>query len=874
MQFAVTLILLLLCLPIYGNEDLGPQALIVKNRLSSDDDGDTNDLVDDRFANWEKQYQQGFIDSESIESSVCPIQGQPLDLMQVKLFGMRSCKPDENDRSLLYDGPLSTEQQRQRDDLICKCFSDGNTFEAHMGNASPEEKRHRETDWKKWARKLSDAEYAEKRFGEGFGPALTSMNFGEGKKDSEALAGVYLQWNKDMRDRDVKVLNDVLTPDNLNDQICVPPREFIFHEQFPEEASFYEDLSKPFRPDDWDYSKLAKSLSRYNRLAEAELVPEVESIIVRMKFLLHNPAYKAMFMSSEPGSAPHKAELYKMLQDNLPKPECGEVLCHRTDDWENKLQNYKAHARNFLSTGKVITDIQTGIKDGQKLDWWKKNKNTSEVLNNPIRASWREWKDFCVFRNTEEAESAVNPLLSLIESRYGINFADVSSNSEYQKINKVYCQIPRRSPNGGTMLYKDFRQSNCSNKRPRECLAKFVQNYPYSTDKGIGLIFDINSILEKSDTLAEVAADSTLNITTISRDSGARSRSIHYLEELPSQFSAHGPGEAVASAGKALATQNATAAPILNQPVLNQPQMFVPDTVFQPQMANAVSAPQKMETLRENLSQGETQAQMIRNEISSLRNSLNESPVTKGAGAENFTGLSDRLASLERRLSDKEKENSELRDQMAESLKPVSLQAPRNMRTLEDLQDQQNSSGGVSTLVNVPQGGNSGGGFSAPLSSAGASLFSPGFGSVSRSVTASGSALLSKYGIQGTQLENGIIVASSNEKVNFEMLRTQSGKNILPLTLTVEEFNQLSQSDESALAKYLPQVEAVPGEVVRLEIKTSDNRSMEVYVVKNGSEMAIFRTPQAARGIASEGKAQASTDREFTLDNLRNELSN
>jgi hypothetical protein len=832
------------------------------------------------FSQWSEEYKQEYIDSYSADTFSCPIPAGPMNLSHLAAFRpMRSCRPSADKNQLLYVDELTEQEKRQRDDLICECFNHGNTYESTTESAlPPAEREARGKEWRKRAAKMSETEYASRVFGEGFGPAITSMNFADDKKQAETLAGVYLQYDRPIEPRDTESLNHILDSGNLTDEKCVPPREFIFNEQFPLDASFYDDLARPFNPDDWDYAKLAKKFDGITKLEDVSKVQGGADIINRMKFLLHNPQFKAMFMAPEPSSSGNKARLYKMLQENLPRPGCADILCFRDEKWKEQLHHYQDKAREFLSDEKVVANIQSGIKEGQRLGWSKKKTNTSELLDDPLRASAREWKTYCEFRNTQR--SPVNPILAEIDNKYGIDFENIASNEEFQALNDVYCTTPRLDKNNkNPMAFGDYRKQNCSQVDRRTCLALFVQSHPNSSSQIKGLWYNINEILEKPDTIAQVTSDSMTTITTIGSDAKVRTQSLHFLEEQPEHVASRSvPSEATASAKVTTPVAPVNASSPLNPQAVNQQQMFLQEPVFQPQVqvpTPTSAAPQKVETIRENLSQSESQTQLLRNEISALRSQLTERTERKASRGAEPSSVEQRLASLEKRLSDKERENTDLRQQLSSAQKPQTVSTAETAPSREAI-DRQNFPGSTASVSSAvgPQAVTAPAPISAPLASAGGGFNSSSLSSANRALGPSGSDLLQKYGLQDSSGQGGIVVSSSGGGVNYQMLRSQSEKSVLPLTISSEEFNQLASNDDTALSKYLPQVKALPGEVVRLAIKTSDDRSMEVFVVKNGSEFSIFRTPEEAGALTADRKPASVLERANTLQDLKNEFTN
>jgi hypothetical protein len=298
----------------------------------------------------------------------------------------------------------------------------------------------------------------------------------------------------------------------------------------------------------------------------------------------------------------------------------------------------------------------------------------------------------------------------------------------------------------------------------------------------------------------------------------------------------------------------------------------------QPLVAQSSSAAPTAEVLRSTLSQNVTETKDIREQISSLRDVIKSEPVSN-RDTTAYKSLTDRLTALEGRLSSKEKENSELQEQLDRQLAEKTNSAAAVQPGPSTVAGGNSSSAGLTSGQAsglVPQGGtdsglsslNTGGssGIASLSSSAGALKSAP-------VISSGNAALLSKYGVQSGSVQGALIIANSSNTIDYQNLRSQSADNVLPLSMTQEEFNLIAANDQAALGRYLDQVKAMSGDVIRLEIRSQGegNQMMEIFVLKKGDEISIIPGSHLpSRGIASE----LPTGREFTLNDLRNELGN
>jgi hypothetical protein len=235
--------------------------------------------------------------------------------------------------------------------------------------------------------------------------------------------------------------------------------------------------------------------------------------------------------------------------------------------------------------------------------------------------------------------------------------------------------------------------------------------------------------------------------------------------------------------------------------------------------------------------------------------------------------VTKRLAQLENRLAEKEQEIQRLRN--SSPSQDDSSGTPSRTANQISSQGSSRSNGSAAAQAIVPPGGASAGVTSQPtmMGTTGGSVFS-GISSptLSRGTPTSNgnSALLAKYGVREVSEQGGITVASSSGAIDYQQLRSETENNILPLTVTSEEFNLISQNNQAALSRYLDQVKALPGEVVRINL-SSGERTLEVFVLKSGDQVSFVQAPSVA---AQRSPASVVPDREFTLKNLQNELTN
>jgi hypothetical protein len=480
------------------------------------------------------------------------------------------------------------------------------------------------------------------------------------------------------------------------------------------------------------------------------------------------------------------------------------------------------------------------------------------------------WASFCRLRSgyTPPLLAQARDLTDLFGSR---NFRHPEEDTEYNDYNEQICNTRRRNGYLQDLTFYDYLERTCTNSRLPKCLPEnrtlLVAEYLNATTdmnnpNGNTAAKNIMPILNGRSGPARINDRQVTTFNEVSRSnartlaSGGTISQTRQTTQLRSNSSA-----------QADLTQSPT---FSGSSAVNTLQ---PETLIVP-TSNTGRGPQ----LRDSLAQGESEAKVIRDEISSLKDVIRKEPA-QNRDTQAFATLTERLSALERRLLQKENENRELQNQIADADAERANSSPKPQQQITSI-DSRRSSGSVSANVvanSQPQGGVSGGSSMAPASTGGqaslggGSLSSP---SPSRVSSGSNSALLSKYGVRETSVQNGITLASASSAVDYQSLRFQSENSIIPIAVSAEEFDQIKGNNQEALNRYLEQVRAMPGEVVRLNLTAGSDRTMELFIVKNGNEISIVQGPGASRNIASQSGLEVIPEaaRENTLEDLRNEL--
>jgi hypothetical protein len=300
-----------------------------------------------------------------------------------------------------------------------------------------------------------------------------------------------------------------------------------------------------------------------------------------------------------------------------------------------------------------------------------------------------------------------------------------------------------------------------------------------------------------------------------------------------------------------------------------------PAAIAQPK---AEQKPHSAETIRNKINQNEDESSGISSEIAALRRTLQKEREKneKGVPSE-FASVNSRIASLERSLEQKRAETRELEARLARV-----TDNSRGTTSEEPTDSGPRKRTVASSQVALPasvQNPISSAPISAPSMGSGATLGGSNGGrssSISPSRSSAPATSLEKFGVQASSQQGVITVASPSSTIDYNQLRTQSGDNFLLLSVKPEEFNQIANNDQSVFSRYLDQLKSIPGEVVRVNVSVpGEDRSIELFVVKNGDQISLVPGQAVGRAIASEREEvpEKTVDREITLKDLRNELT-
>ncbi|MES2525683.1 MAG: hypothetical protein V4598_01295 [Bdellovibrionota bacterium] len=711
---------------------------------------------------------------------------------------------------------------------------------------------------------------------------------------------------------------------------CVSMRDFRSYRQFPEDSKFYEDLLNPqhqrFESRAWSFPRLKDQLSDLCRdnhiltLDEAKNDPRTGWVVRRLDFLNRNPLLKNLMSGT---GRDGKEELFNLVMNTF-KPQ--DTSCTSGGGVAHACQVQAVRKAQSFRDGLLgifrRPDVAQRVARESQLELTKSLETLPQIITKahhiPTAEELRvfdpvEIRTLAQRRDAQGASvevqnendrllrlrvSSMNQMCPTIETSNSLNgnyvvnelegqWADEIQDPVFDQGTQSFANNPgfdefrnnicNRGSGDERISFEHFLQENCFGGRTCENpKAMFIRRYPSGAGIDQAMVFAEFSINAPLKNLGERA------VTAVSKTSGQSYNDLvrNIDSDLQTTFSSSGnsmsrtAAVAPVSSGSQASTQNSTSSQTNPNPVLNP---AITPEVFQP----VISPPPpevRAEVLRREVRESDSQAQEIRNEISGLRDVLRQGADSQNPQDQNYQDLTSRFAVLERRLADAEKRKrdaeTELRRIESQVVTPqaVTRVEPEVSPSLRRGTTSGTTSGGGdvarSSAPQVTSGSFSGG--SEARNFAPTSVSSSSGVSGSRGTQVNG-ALLAKYGVPAGLASSGaIIVASSDSQVDVERLRGDSESSVLPLTITVDEFNRISSEGQgSILAPYLDRVRAVPGEVVRLNISTSDNRSMELFVLKSDSGISIVQAPTGAtRGIASE-----RGPREVTLDGLRNELS-
>lgn len=714
--------------------------------------------------------------------------------------------------------------------------------------------------------------------------------------------------------------SELITPQIFNTDpmpagFCLPYRHFIAHKQFPETPSFYRGLDNmtSYSAADWSYEGIMNALHEPFARGEEQALrnPQIRSRYERAKFLHGNPVLRNIFLSSNDAA---KDRLFSIIK-SMPRPDCSSGTCIRNQQWTNDMERYRRDMAAFLAHPDAIAANEVGAAISGRLNYAVageearvRSQNSASVLGLDGAFSAASWKGFCAFRpEIMVSNSRLNSIRRIEEGFSGRNFNRPAADGEFQLQNAELCSEARIDPtnNNRTENFLTYFARECANaSQPRcaiesrgalvgEFLSRTRPANPAAVDRVAQMMLPfLTGRVSGPQTISQSDA---VNFNQTTNDPALASRPVRFTSQEYADLSPVA-GSSISNTSSSSMASNLTRSPAststpapasstavnpqspdLNQGTFgaaqpDQNQIFVPS---QPG-SSAAQVTRSPEALRSSLEESETEAQGIRDEISSLRDVIRD-PATAPRDPVELQGLTSRLENMERRLRQKENENNQLREDIADA-EQVTRSGPQrgapsggagNTGRSAPVSAQVASQGGSSSGASAgASASGSGGGAGSQLnqSSVGGRTAS----NLPRAVLSSGnSALLSKYGVQSGSVQGAIIVANPTEAIDYQSLRSQSEGSVIPLTITAEEYNLLASNDQSALTRYLDQVRLMPGNVVRLNI-TSAGQQMELFVLKNGNDISVIPSNTAGRSPASV----AVRGREFTLSNLRNEISN
>jgi hypothetical protein len=657
---------------------------------------------------------------------------------------------------------------------------------------------------------------------------------------------------------------------------CVPYRHFLASKQYPDDNDFFADLR---RQDDFDWKDFNYPilLNQFQREVGRKTIKEalvndreggkVRRMYQRIKFLYDNPVFKNIFQAPRE-YARTKNDLINLLR-SMPSPSRGTP---------ESMQEYRRKMSEFLMRQDAIDASRLGAENsfGGHIQIAVASARQATLVSDVLRpqtdpVSASQWRAFCDEREAQERSKTSKDVAFVLDLENSIgrrNFENPELDEEYADMNNQVCTVARTGPSG-QKTFQQFLTDICGARTDGDCsiesrpnlVGRFLREFPNSPEGKLKSFASLTSVLNGSAQMATVSSDNIRTYNRISSDPVLSRTGVSFRETAVTNIRPQTTQSTITPVSQ-------TDLQAASNTIFAQPQpIFVPQAE-----ARAVAA--DVPAQKNPISQAETEAQGIRNEISSLREILRrEPPETTPGSSQALMNVTKRLAQLENRLAEKEQEIQRLRN--SSPSQDDSSGTPSRTANQISSQGSSRSNGSAAAQAIVPPGGASAGVTSQPtmMGTTGGSVFS-GISSptLSRGTPTSNgnSALLAKYGVREVSEQGGITVASSSGAIDYQQLRSETENNILPLTVTSEEFNLISQNNQAALSRYLDQVKALPGEVVRINL-SSGERTLEVFVLKSGDQVSFVQAPSVA---AQRSPASVVPDREFTLKNLQNELTN
>lgn len=841
--------------------------------------------------------------------------GLPPETITLTSNMMDVCLPIGEDANLVFSENLTPAQKQERDDLICESYNEGKCGPmGSMGFSLGQNDFFSRDNVRKRVGHLAktNAEIAKASAlrNERYLSAFAAIGYSQDNTEASEISGRYSSRRNLRADPELDQAarepldRGVLSGENLPQSYCIDYTQFTQSQQLPDSPEFFEDLSRmsSFRANDWDYGTL---FERFNEITghiqtldqALEASPEAKKIYHRLSFLQRNPLIKGIFMANQADT--EKEKLFRIIKQ-VPRITCKGSACAQIESEIAALQNYRRQMREFLRDG---NNIRMSVRGAQRVTDFQSDRAvvraeiesmTIEVLNEPgidlslqrYRRDPGEWSRYCDVRSNSRRGS----LLDELETELGTRSPQNPTQDEaYKTLNETSCTQERANSAGQTMVFSTFLQGKCegtcSPANRTELFREFLRSYPRRTSgedrPEIGFLF----LLGEDYKAPEMSQENYRNMNTISADAAVSRSPVTYN---PQSLSSESATRIMASSpASPLATSSETVRPpIENQvPDMQSPLNSFPQTVIAPDAARLTSSePLGATAASEPIEEESDAARALRDEISSLREVIAKDPQNGGPRTPQVVNdLTQRLAGLERRLEtlrDTERENEELRNQIAESegrsARPRKVDSPsvannnNNRRSAPALAQPGAQNGDMSgSAISAPLSGGNGQFVSSSVSG----RTSPASGA--RAVISSSNRdKLSGYGIQSSSVPGGIVIADTSSTINYQELQNQSEGSSLSLPVELAEYNLIAANNTNAMRPYVDRCRALAGEVCRFNISAPGAPdTLEFYVVKNAAnENDISIIPSRSR---DRGPASVSViTRENTLENLRYELGN
>ncbi len=717
---------------------------------------------------------------------------------------------------------------------------------------------------------------------------------------------------------------------------CVSMRDYRAYRQYPEDPAFYQDLMNPqhqsFRKQDWSFPKLKDALSNACRdnqiltLDEAKNDPRTGWIVRRLDFLNRNPLLKNIMSGP---SRNGKEEIFNLVMSTF-KPQDSSCavsggVAHRCQQQAiSKAQNFRdgllgifrrqdvaesvaRESQEELNASlKTLPEIVTSahviptaaelqVFDPATYERIRENRPAEGTITPEaqraesvererlLQLRFSSMNQMCPAIETSDSLNG-NYVVNQLEGQWASEIETPVYNESNQSFNNAAFQefsnnICNRGSGDDRISFDQFRRENCSGERTcANPLAEYIRRYPTGADVDQSLVFA--TLLENT----PVASLTSTAVESVARSSGQsyRDHVSSIGSDLQSTFSGStGSGDSQISQRTPVVSPSTSQAAAASQSTQQPPPVFVPEQVIVPMTPQETAA--RTEVLRNQVRESEDESRGIRDAIGDLREVMRERNENGNPGDErSMQDLNDRLAALDRRLQESERRKSSAEDELRRiALRNEELERTNGRPALAQpsaptTRDTQVSAGGggVARVAPVaPQSGAaSGAGSVAPISPSGVSRTGP---AARTPVTPASKALLELYGVEASYEQGGLIVSESGSNVDFQRLRADSASANLPISLSVEEYNRISDTNRESLRPYIDQCRALAGNVCRLSISAAGTQAaMEIFVLKSGNAVSIVQTPGAGRAVASRLPPVPVPPgvREITLDKLNTEI--